>query len=305
MAGRFKWLKAVAQSLFVGAAGLYGSVCVAQTPNGGISPTEYMAQAVARTLVTARAADTLGGYGFAQGTSFLGGFLKVDRSATLVTTLNAGEQYMLLAAGDDDARDVDVILRRESSGAIVASDTDSSAGAVVFFTPNRTDRYTIEVKLHDSSAYGSFVSAAILSRNGTSVPIDRLAEASAGLLQRVEVSRLAGGLSGLGVGFNAGDGQWAVFGAVLRPGEHTRIYNNTLGPGSRLFIASGDGRARDVDLFIDNNNEQRVLWQDIDDDATPVIHQFTTPGRYGIRYKLVRSYDSRPSFVMVAVLELR
>ena len=86
------------------------------------------------------------------GFSIGGGWLKQgkDNWVTLVTTtLKSGQQYRLVAAGDMDAKDVDIQILN-ADGTVVASDTLTEPTATVNYTPGLTARYTIRIRLYAS-----------------------------------------------------------------------------------------------------------------------------------------------------------
>lgn len=63
--------------------------------------------------------------------------------------LTEGRAYVLLAAGDNDAKDLDLDIQ-DTSGKTLAEDTLTSPTAVVSFTPKVSGRYTVRLRLYDS-----------------------------------------------------------------------------------------------------------------------------------------------------------
>jgi hypothetical protein len=83
-----------------------------------------------------------------------GGWLKAgandDSWVSLYTiTLKANTRYRLLAAGDADARDVDLEVRT-LDGTVVAKDERIDPEAVVNFTPKATQQFLVRVRLFAS-----------------------------------------------------------------------------------------------------------------------------------------------------------
>jgi len=64
-------------------------------------------------------------------------------------TLEGGKAYRFLAAGDDDALDVDVRVM-DMNGTQVAIDVARDATATVDYTPKKGGRHTVEVRVYDS-----------------------------------------------------------------------------------------------------------------------------------------------------------
>ena len=98
------------------------------------------------------------------GFSIGGGWLKQGTNnwvPLFTTTLTAGKEYRIVAAGDMDAKDVDVEIRDES-GRVVASDTLAYPEAIVNFRPGSTGRYTVRLRLFASDGNAPAVCLAIL-----------------------------------------------------------------------------------------------------------------------------------------------
>jgi hypothetical protein len=81
-----------------------------------------------------------------------GGWLKQGASNWVsLYTLNmaAGKTYRVIAAGDADAKDVDVEIQ-DASGKVLKADTGSDPEAIVNFAPSTTGKYLIRVRLYAS-----------------------------------------------------------------------------------------------------------------------------------------------------------
>jgi len=63
--------------------------------------------------------------------------------------LTAGKQYRFLAAGDNDATDVDVEIQ-DLNGKTLKADTGTAPEAIVDFTPKTSGRYLVRVRLFAS-----------------------------------------------------------------------------------------------------------------------------------------------------------
>ena len=64
-------------------------------------------------------------------------------------TLQAGRKYRFLAAGDADAKDVDLDIQ-DLNGKTLKADVGTEPEAVVNFTPAVTAKYLVRVRLFDS-----------------------------------------------------------------------------------------------------------------------------------------------------------
>jgi hypothetical protein len=112
----------------------------------------YVTQASAR-LTKLIDASNKQGYAL-QNNSFSigGGWLKQSQTAWIPIysiKLTAGKTYRFLAAGDNDARDVDLDIQ-DSTGKTLKADVDTAAEAVVEFTPTETAVYRVRLRLYAS-----------------------------------------------------------------------------------------------------------------------------------------------------------
>jgi hypothetical protein len=85
---------------------------------------------------------------------FSSGLLRRGQSTVIATTLSAGNSYTLVAAGCEDAYDVDLAVYDEN-GNRIGSDGDSSAVAVVSVTPRWTGTYYLKVTMYNSTSNGA------------------------------------------------------------------------------------------------------------------------------------------------------
>ncbi len=81
-----------------------------------------------------------------------GGWLKQSTSnwvALYTVDLTAGKKYRFLAAGDNDAKDVDLEVQ-DAKGKVVAFDERTNPEAIVDFTPSASGRYLVRIRLYAS-----------------------------------------------------------------------------------------------------------------------------------------------------------
>ncbi len=116
---------------------------------------KYITESTVRLIKLVNAANKAG-YAL-QDNSFSigGGWLKQgkDNWVGLYTVqLTAGKSYRFLAAGDADAKDVDLqIVDAKDVNKVFKEDVDTAANAVVDFTPETTGRYLVRIRLYDSA----------------------------------------------------------------------------------------------------------------------------------------------------------
>ena len=86
--------------------------------------------------------------------SFTWGFLQRSDSTVIRTTLHSGNTYKIVAAGCEDAYDVDVAVYDEN-GNLIDSDHDTSPVAVADITPKWSGTFYIKVTMYNSTPGGA------------------------------------------------------------------------------------------------------------------------------------------------------
>ena len=81
----------------------------------------------------------------------------------LTVSLDAGKKYRFLAAGDDNAKDVDLEIH-DPKGKLLAADVGKEADAIVDFTPKVAGKYTVRVRLFESKQNVSCFCLAVVMR---------------------------------------------------------------------------------------------------------------------------------------------
>ena len=93
------------------------------------------------------------GYGLQENAFSTGGaWVKQSKDNWVVlytVKLEEGKKYRFLAAGDEDAKDVDLQVL-DADGKVVAQDVKSDPEAVVDFTAAATGSYVVRIRLFDS-----------------------------------------------------------------------------------------------------------------------------------------------------------
>jgi hypothetical protein len=142
--------------LALGVAGLLsalvgGDTATAQQQGGG-GQGQYVTEAAAR-LNKLIAQANRDGYKLSDNNfSIGGGWLKQSENnwvPLFTVTLQQGRGYRLLAAGDADARDVDLQLVDENNK-VVAEDAGTEPTAVLNIRPNQSQKYLVRVRLYAS-----------------------------------------------------------------------------------------------------------------------------------------------------------
>jgi hypothetical protein len=175
-------------------------------------------------------------------------------------------EYVLVGWGDNDARDVDIIIRDDDND-IVARDVATDANPVVRFTPTQTGNYHVELKLYAPPAGEEFCFCCmmVLQEGGWTVPLSNCEDAIANL------AKVAGYViehEHDDVTMANGD-CWSVAGIVLRNSEVYTSSNLRLETGRHVFIGAGDSHADDLDYRVQSMTG-RTLGKDEARDEYPI-----------------------------------
>jgi S1-C subfamily serine protease len=258
---------------------------------GGWTPGRYMTEAVANVLKSAVEVSGRSAYGFDADVSILGAFLRPGRTVSVTRRLERGVAYALLGGGDSGAQDVDIVVRSED-GTVIAVDRDDDATPGLGFRVPVTGRYVITLAL-ERAGRGSFCALVVMREGGYDVPVQNLRTAMINAItQGYRVNQKGGGAR-----FHQEDNQWSLFGSILRQGESITISGLTMEEGNHAVLATGDESARDLDLYLIDEDDD-VVGKDEDDDATPVVAG-RTGGRYAMRLANQRSRGAALTIAMI------
>ncbi|BCM94005.1 hypothetical protein IAD21_05900 [Abditibacteriota bacterium] len=262
---------------------------------------DYMNQALQRVFRKAEAVTKvkdklLAGYGFDQeGECLWGAFLKVGQQITLDTTLEAGRSYFFVGAGDDFVTNLDIIIT-DTSGHILGQDTEAGKEAGVLFKPKYNGGYKVLLRLKAGDRFG-LCALACLKRPG------------GWLLNHAEFTQTANvfktGVQSWWKSFKGGsflhNGQWCLVMGVVQQGR-TLTWSHTIPPGRLALTTVQDGRARDLDLYLVNANDE-VVTSDTTGGSTPGF-TYNSPGGGAYTWEIKAVSTTGPSLVGVALLEL-
>jgi hypothetical protein len=259
-------------------------------------PGQNMKQSMIRLLAPTSVLLEKSDYGFTQ-TAYLGAFLHPGNFSYMTTVLNAGQSYGFIGAGDNDVRDLDIIIEDES-GKVVAEDVKDDATPVVQFTPRKTQRYKIKLKLQDARV-ACFCGMVWLRKGGWSVPVRNLDVAMDNMLNHCENVASQRSARFLDV-----PGEWAVIGTIIEEGKTHIINDIRLGTGRRAVTSGGDTVTRDIDLALfEDGPSPKIISKDQDDDASPLVQCVATKTkRYGLIIKDAKSNGG--TLIFTAILEV-
>ncbi|HEX04195.1 MAG TPA: hypothetical protein ENH10_03440, partial [Bacteroidetes bacterium] len=227
-------------------------------------PGKYMKQAMDRIMVNAGLVELLmDDVRYMPGISVMGALFDVGEEISWTANFKGGTTYILMAAGDDDATDVDIHVS-DSKGNRILEDTETDANPMLEFSPGKGGKYTVTVKLYAADA-SSFCSLVLMQENGVSLELEELTNCvDTGLLTAAE-SGFADDLA-----FIDEDNQWSLYGAPLGSGESITITNIHLKEDVNILLGAADSNCSDADLTLYDAYDNE-LESDTQTDKVPVL----------------------------------
>jgi hypothetical protein len=229
-------------------------------------------------LVTSSGLVNLSGYRYDGNQCLFGYLLDQGKEQTMVRTFERNKTYLILGAGDDDARDIDLwVTQEDQPGAHLCEDIDDDATPMVEFQPTKTGRYAVQIRNEESHG-PSFCGFIVLVKDDhAGFGIVPLAEA---LDNATAVARLRGLFAKEFPRNNL-----VLFGGECERGESSTVYNLSYTSGDYVAVASGSDSIEDVDLTVTRQfradaPQGAEVAGDRDDDNTPAAPFRITKGSY-------------------------
>jgi hypothetical protein len=223
--------------------------------------TIYLRQSMDSLIEVATEALQGSAYGIDDGTSIFAALLEEGKTISFTRTLEKGKSYLLVAVGDEDATDIDLLLK-DVDGRIVAEDVGVEDHAMIAYVPKTTGPFTFTLTLYEATSL-SFVSAVILSDDGWEVPLANLNQAVSNIIIPCNILHRANFV------FHDDDNQWTLYGGILKPDESQTIDNIMLRAKDYAFAAACDDASDDIDLFLLRLGRQ--IRSDEELDSLPMI----------------------------------
>ncbi len=244
-----------------------------------------------------------GDHGYAPGVSLVGSFMNPGERFSFELQLTDSTRYVIIAAGDEDANDVDLRIM-DNKGRVITEDTSTDPDAIIEFRSGRGGTHTVEVELY-SADNDSFVSFVVLSEHGGYVPLSDLDLAATRMLDIWRVgSDLADEERGV-LNFNRNENQPCLYGALLDGQELVAVTGLNFGQGEMLAVASGDSDATDIDLVLyDENTRELEADRNYDRDAV-VSHRTSSRRSYEVEMINAADEGTIPAFCIVGLLQIR
>ena len=268
------------------ALGALTLIALASTAHAATDTTKQSLQQARDRMISGATALDSKSYAYDGVTPFALAFIDRKNSASMTTPLQAGTAYAFVGVGDDDATDVDVIIK-DSAGRIVAQDVDDDAIAAAPFTPAKSGKYTITLKLTNGKAISSACALSIFRKGGGYKLSDDSVRTTTDNMFEVS-QRLHDKYGSI---YNSGVGQWAVVGSVLKAGVTSTLSGISAGKGAYVFVAMGDEDMVDLDMTV-RNAKGKIIQQDTDTDNSAVCaNTFAAPQLCSLELTNAKSND--------------
>jgi hypothetical protein len=270
-------------------------------------PGVYMGQAVGIVVDSAQRVEKQTSLGFdGDASCVLGAYIKKGGRITMSRPFIAGKKYAILGGGAEGTQDLDLALQAPD-GTIVAADTEDDARPVLEFTVPTDASYRIILALPKAAYDGTFAAIALMKEGGYRIPPANITRSFGSTMEAAaRASRVAAQkwpqLSGLV--FHEED-DWSFFGTILLQGESIGFSGIELKSQASIVLASHDGKATNLDLSVQDQNENdRVVSSDTDPDANPLVVVNPTIG-HTYRIEISAPATDGPSLVTTLLLDAK
>lgn len=277
------------------------ALCAAQagsTPSANASLTsEYrpVEQAVTRVMRAAQKVVAKTPYNFDAGVCF--GVAVVRRGDFITTTypLQKGVTYVFFGGGDANAQNIDLQLS-DANNRVLAKDVAADAIPAVQYVPKYTGSYRLTMRLKKSRSATSFCSIIVMRKTGGySLPISTLREAAKPSAQMPAEMKQVGDL----LRFHRVRNEFAIYGAVLKQGDATKLGGLKFESGNHIIGAFSDGRSKDIGIALSSNGVS-VPTQGNQTGETPgILSQTSGSKTYDLTLQNRRSNGASLIFVTV------
>jgi hypothetical protein len=260
------------------------------TSTARAADAQYISQCVNAAMQQAQAAGAYSDYGMATNSfSLLGGWISTGRELQYSMTLEAGTSYLFVGAGDEDVADLDLSV---NDGETAVADTEDDNTPWVHLEAQETCEVTITLTNFKGSGQPDFCIFIILQSQGGEGKVKNLNAAAQGLVQIVTAldNQWSTDLAADASGFCLVGG---LFGAEGELGISREFKK-----GSYMIVGWGDGKAQDLDAFV-QDEEGETIAEDTDTDSTPVVTFESTGGRGSLHLRMHAAKGNAFGLMMV------
>jgi len=254
----------------------------------------FVEDGIARCIAAAKKLKDMSKFGArSDGMCLVAGFMEVDGTLSWTCKLQGGKEYIFVAAGDMDVKDLD--LEAWEAKKLIAEDKEEDNVPVVALTVEADCSVTMKMKL-DTAAKGElhFCVMVMLESEGTGGSLTQLEKVAKQLNLACEAINKEGNLQ-----FDQEGNSICIMASLLESEETKTFSRDFLADTSYLIVGAGDDNAKDFDLELHAGG--KLIAQDEDEDATPVLAVEMKAKARGT-VKMIMHESKKPSFSVVGIL---
>lgn len=275
-------------------AGLVVALAGAATAQAWEAP--YVEEGIGRCMTAARKMKDMSGFGArSEGICLIGGFMEDDGEMTWKCKLKEGREYIFVASGDTDVKDLD--LEAWEGENMVAKDSLDDNVPIVGLTVENDCEVTMKLKLEDAPGGGQkhFTVMIMLEDAGTGGSLSQLEQVARQLNAACEGVTDKGDLE-----LDQAPNSICLAAALLEDGAD-RSFNRTFSK-DRNYVMIGAGDDACVDLDLEVLHDDKVISKDEAADPVPVTGIKVSDANVRCTVKMTMHESKKPSFAVVAIL---
>lgn len=252
----------------------------------------YVEEGISRCIAAAKKLKDMTKFGArSDGMCLVGGFMEVDGELSWTCKLQADKEYIFVAAGDSDVKDLD--LEAWEGTKKIVEDTEVNNVPVVSLTVKSDCSVKMVMKLDKAPKDQShFCVMVMLESEGTGGSFKQLESVAKQLNEACAKINDQGDLQ-----FDQESNSICIMASLLESGE-TKSFHRDF-EGKYLIVGAGDANCKDFDLELHSNG--RLVTKDEEEDPTPVLKVNMKSKARGT-VKMIMHESSKPSFSIVGIL---
>lgn len=221
-------------------------------------PAYYLEKSMIAALAMAQQLeDKQPTLGLADGSSVFSGHIAPGESLNMSHPCRQGEAMVAIATPDDPKLNINIWIE-DGKGKEIAKDDSSDAGAVAIFKAE--EEINMEFTVKNEGAEDAFVTVVLLSSQGKSKTVNKIAETMDSLMGGVRaMAAMDADLS------FASDGEWCLYGGWLDKAKSFSISGLVLRAPVSIIMGACDKGSSDIDLILNDKDGKEVARDDADD----------------------------------------
>jgi len=254
----------------------------------------YVEDGISRCIAAAKKLKDVSKFGArSDGMCLVAGFMAVDGTLSWTCKLKAGKEYIFVAAGDADVKDLD--LEAWEAKEMIAEDKGDDNVPVVSLTVEADCSVTMKMKLDDAKADElHFCVMVMLENEGTGGSFKQLEKVAKQLNEACAKINEKGNLQ-----FDQEGNTICIIASLLESEETKSFQRDFLKDTGYMLVGAGDDNCKDFDLELHGNGKLNT--KDEAEDATPVI-TVEPKAKFRGSVKMVMHESKKPSFSVVGIL---